>query len=393
MPTEAGKLTVGDRIWAPTVYEDTFKRNVMVGTTDINMQPISRAYEELLHGPLPNNIDVHHKDENHQNNREDNLERLTMNKHRSQHLTKRLLALSPEERKEWALRGSSAAAKVATPEFYKECYARGLGIYRASPESHENQSKFMRAGHAKKMSLAAAKVATPEFYKECGRKGNTSRWKDPEQRKRQSELMKRLNREGRLRANHKVVAIRHLQAEPVYDFTVEDYHTALIGDGVLAHNCYGANAVHFSFLQEYMAAGIGVPVGVYYQMSNNYHLYTDVLDLKKADQIIGDLQGGSNYYAYTSIAMQPSVPLVADFAAFYADACYFLDDPWNNAAKHVYKNAFFTSVALPMYRVWKVRKTVPRSELDMHLDTIKDSPWRIACQEWIYRKEERWKVK
>lgn len=38
---------------------------------------------------------------------------------------------------------------------------------------------------------------------------------------------------------------------------------------------YGANAVQFSILQEYMAAKIGCAVGRYYQVSNNYHVYED----------------------------------------------------------------------------------------------------------------------
>jgi thymidylate synthase len=41
---------------------------------------------------------------------------------------------------------------------------------------------------------------------------------------------------------------------------------------------YGANAVHFSFLQEYIAARVGVPVGWYEQISTNYHAYKDVFD-------------------------------------------------------------------------------------------------------------------
>ena len=36
---------------------------------------------------------------------------------------------------------------------------------------------------------------------------------------------------------------------------------------------YGTNAVQFSMLQEYMAGKIGVPVGVYTQLSNNFHVY------------------------------------------------------------------------------------------------------------------------
>src|SRR5688572_28116409 len=41
---------------------------------------------------------------------------------------------------------------------------------------------------------------------------------------------------------------------------------------------YGANAVHFSFLQEYLAVRIGVPVGIYYQVSVNWHAYPQVFD-------------------------------------------------------------------------------------------------------------------
>lgn len=41
---------------------------------------------------------------------------------------------------------------------------------------------------------------------------------------------------------------------------------------------YGANAVHFSFLLEYMANWIGVPMGVYRQISVNYHAYVEVFE-------------------------------------------------------------------------------------------------------------------
>lgn len=38
---------------------------------------------------------------------------------------------------------------------------------------------------------------------------------------------------------------------------------------------YGANAVHFSMVQEYLAALIGCPIGTYEQISVNYHIYSD----------------------------------------------------------------------------------------------------------------------
>jgi hypothetical protein len=42
--------------------------------------------------------------------------------------------------------------------------------------------------------------------------------------------------------------------------------------------CYGANAVHFSILQEYVARWIGCPVGVYRQISVNFHAYLNTLE-------------------------------------------------------------------------------------------------------------------
>jgi thymidylate synthase len=51
--------------------------------------------------------------------------------------------------------------------------------------------------------------------------------------------------------------------------------TVLCRSNDVVWGAYGANAVHFSVLQEYLAGRIGVDVGVMYQFSNNYHGYVD----------------------------------------------------------------------------------------------------------------------
>src|SRR6185312_8148215 len=48
---------------------------------------------------------------------------------------------------------------------------------------------------------------------------------------------------------------------------------------------YGANAVHFSFLQEYLAGRLGLDVGNLYQVSNNYHAYREMFNKTR----VGDL--------------------------------------------------------------------------------------------------------
>src|SRR6266699_4467253 len=57
---------------------------------------------------------------------------------------------------------------------------------------------------------------------------------------------------------------------------------------------YGANAVHFSMLLEYMALWIGCPIGNYYQVSVNWHAYTEVL--KKFDEWNPNLDPYTNPY-------------------------------------------------------------------------------------------------
>lgn len=72
---------------------------------------------------------------------------------------------------------------------------------------------------------------------------------------------------------------------------------------------YGANAVHFAFLLEYMAAWIGCPVGTYSQVSVNWHGYVETI--KTNGQVPGP--DVANYVAnpYTEGTVK-TLPLAAD---------------------------------------------------------------------------------
>ncbi len=56
---------------------------------------------------------------------------------------------------------------------------------------------------------------------------------------------------------------------------------------------FGANAVHMSFLLEYVAKCIGVEVGTYRQVSDSFHAYLDVYD-KMYDSLFDD--GAFDFY-------------------------------------------------------------------------------------------------
>ena len=139
---------------------------------------------------------------------------------------------------------------------------------------------------------------------------------------------------------------------------------------------YGANAVHFSVLQEYIAARIGVLVGKYFQVSNNYHVYTNVLD--KIDLGLGseDLYKGE-----VSENVRPT-PLVDDPDMFDVDLRLFMagDDAGFN-------NLFFKQVAVPMKRSYALWRAKRREEA---VDTLTLMPplsdWRVAAEAWFRRR-------
>ena len=49
---------------------------------------------------------------------------------------------------------------------------------------------------------------------------------------------------------------------------------------------YGTNAVHFSMLQEYLAARLNAQLGVYRHISDSFHAYSSVLEKVKDIQWI-----------------------------------------------------------------------------------------------------------
>ena len=111
---------------------------------------------------------------------------------------------------------------------------------------------------------------------------------------------------------------------------------------------YGANAVHFAFLLEYVAAVVGIPVGVYRQISNNYHIYTEQYPKDKWIDLIEDA------YIYNLYIASPIklFPLMQNHELWFDELHQFFDDPFGD-----YKEPFFRSVALPMYAAWHARKT------------------------------------
>lgn len=144
---------------------------------------------------------------------------------------------------------------------------------------------------------------------------------------------------------------------------------------------YGANAVHFSMVHEYLASCMGMGLGRYYQVSSNPHVYLDVwrpLDEKLPQGIHPD--------PYEAYGLQP-VPLVDKWEEFDVEVCLFFD--WlHSGESHVgYQNQIFPKTAIPMVEAWWLWKEQMINEAIDKAREIEAPDWRKACVEWLERKK------
>lgn len=155
--------------------------------------------------------------------------------------------------------------------------------------------------------------------------------------------------------------------------------------------CYGANAVHFSYLHEFVARALQLPIGVYRQVSNNLHVYEGkdldkVRELAESTLLVNpydtDFNGGFNGVPLKK-CMYSLVS--SDHESWLTDLDMFL-----TRGAHPGMDPFFRRVAGPLYQshaLFQQRKDADRivKAIDA-LDHCADGPWTVACQQWLARR-------
>lgn len=145
--------------------------------------------------------------------------------------------------------------------------------------------------------------------------------------------------------------------------------------------CYGANAVHFSYLMEYIAAGVGVPVGKYRQVSNNLHMYD--FNAHLVDGITINCE--DPYFS----GRAKSFPLVnTDIKTWEMDLTLFFE----RGPITGFRDEFFTKVVTPLwwsYVAFKKKDNPNRFDNARHIaEQCADTGWALAAKEWLNRREE-----
>jgi hypothetical protein len=143
---------------------------------------------------------------------------------------------------------------------------------------------------------------------------------------------------------------------------------------------YGANAVHFSFLQEYLAKRLELAVGTYTQVSWNYHAYEDVFAKTYRGALAAGAPSTPNPYEAGTVA---PYPIMTHPDAWDRDLALFMEDP----SAYGYTNLFFSSVAKPL---WYAHRAYKRGDMEGALDLVdrcKAQDWRVSCREWLLRRQ------
>lgn len=142
----------------------------------------------------------------------------------------------------------------------------------------------------------------------------------------------------------------------------------------------GANIVHFTIIQEFIAIALDLPVGDYYTVSNNLHLYKDLYDA------LPDMQSppSAGEFDYYSQGVVKPYPLFdGNFETFLSECSRFCSDPLK---EFEYQHKFFKEVAQPIAAIAYLRKMKLGTGLEQ-LDRIMATDWKLAVQQWIMRRE------
>lgn len=147
---------------------------------------------------------------------------------------------------------------------------------------------------------------------------------------------------------------------------------------------YGANAVHMSILQEFIAAQCGFDVGRMYQLSNNYHAYLDVMDK------VG-FPKASEAHGYKKLS---PTPLFSKHTGDPASALRAIGQWWDGnvtlGSRELLRDVLTLDGAITLDQVrasWFSWKSKDRQGAVRIAREIPGEDWSRATLEWLQRRQ------
>lgn len=154
---------------------------------------------------------------------------------------------------------------------------------------------------------------------------------------------------------------------------------------------YGANAVQFSMLHEFIAIYAKLERGFYVQQSNNFHVYTDNPFWLKFKQ--GEYEHGHVYNPYTTetVEARPIAQNTMDAVLLLADCegmCQQVENG-ETLGHFEYRSSFGRLVVSPVVRAYTLYKLKNYESAVKVLDEVAAADWRLAMQQWVMRRAEK----
>lgn len=159
----------------------------------------------------------------------------------------------------------------------------------------------------------------------------------------------------------------------------------------------GANVVHFSFLQEYVACALGVEVGVYNQFTNNLHVYLS--NWKPKEWLRTKMGYGSTYPHIHPESNR--IPLVRDRETFDREVVKFVECCYGRTNANgalgfeacSFTEPFLKEIASKLCLAFLAYKRQDYLTALQLVERVKSADWQIAGREWITRRLEKKGVK
>jgi len=152
---------------------------------------------------------------------------------------------------------------------------------------------------------------------------------------------------------------------------------------------YGANAVHMSVLQEYLAALLGVEVGTYRQVSDSFHIYLNPvwdkvkdieLDIYTYKDIPNPYDTFSSEYKHVSLFTRP------DDVQWELNR--FFNIHYNDLDTKGWVNPALKDIAVPMVLAFNSYKDKDYKSAYEHIENIKAIDWKTACLGWVRKRDK-----
>lgn len=141
----------------------------------------------------------------------------------------------------------------------------------------------------------------------------------------------------------------------------------------------GSNYVHFSILQEYIAARLGVEVGKFHTLTNNLHVYENNW---KPDEWL------EHEWDWVNLPIGP--PLVKDSATFERELPKFVRyHEQSQVLFEIFEEPFLNTVATPMMHAFHSYKRKNYESAFTWCGYIEAPDWKRAATEWIQRRKGR----